>query len=210
MEILEGQNPLRQARQGRDQSFCDFSRCLIRQQISISSSHQALSPTSSIHQKQTSAFEDASHNIIRSDPNIPSLHHSEKRLSQFSLISVMSDPTSLLADGLSSFGFSTPNNTEQERFTMFTELPTELRLKIWRHALPAPNVLRLTAHILVSDPTFGFYLTFFMTVDGKVTLVSHSIRTMLSVPCHLWVFRIPELLGIRLSHQQKSALTPKF
>ncbi|KAF8847471.1 hypothetical protein BDZ45DRAFT_326130 [Acephala macrosclerotiorum] len=85
----------------------------------------------------------------------------------------MADSTSLLADGLSSFGFSSPNNREGERFTMFPELPTELRLKIWRHALPAPSVLRLTAHILVSDPAFGFYLTFFMTVDGKVTLVTH-------------------------------------
>ncbi|CZR61734.1 uncharacterized protein PAC_11631 [Phialocephala subalpina] len=85
----------------------------------------------------------------------------------------MSDPASLLADGLSSFGFSNPDNREQERFTMFPELPTELRLKIWRHALPNPSVIRLTAHILVSDPAFGFYLTFFMTVDGKVTLVTH-------------------------------------
>lgn len=54
--------------------------------------------------------------------------------------------------------------TQQEdigpKFTLFPTLPTELRLKIIRHTLPTPGALKLTANILVADPTFGLYLIF--------------------------------------------------
>lgn len=34
------------------------------------------------------------------------------------------------------------SNTEQ-KFTLFPKLPTELRLKIWKHGLPGPRVIPL-------------------------------------------------------------------
>lgn len=73
---------------------------------------------------------------------------------------------------LGGLSFPVDGEEEGESFKLFPELPTELRLKIFEHALPSLTVLRLTAHILVSDPTFGFYVTFFMAAEKKATLLT--------------------------------------
>ncbi|KAE8445802.1 hypothetical protein EG329_012860 [Mollisiaceae sp. DMI_Dod_QoI] len=86
----------------------------------------------------------------------------------------VNDIASLLVEGLECFSFPAADHEQTESFKLFPELPTELRLKIYRHALPPPSVVRVTAHILVSDPAFGFYLVFFMTVDGTTTLVTRK------------------------------------
>lgn len=49
------------------------------------------------------------------------------------------------------------------KFHPFPRLPTELRLKVISHALPAPTTLKLTANILIADPSFGLYLVFMIT-----------------------------------------------
>ncbi|KAH7403787.1 hypothetical protein BKA64DRAFT_641751 [Cadophora sp. MPI-SDFR-AT-0126] len=51
-------------------------------------------------------------------------------------------------------------------FPRYSALPSELRLKILRHTLPPPAILRLKCHILISDPSFGLYLTFSISRTG--------------------------------------------
>jgi hypothetical protein len=53
-----------------------------------------------------------------------------------------------------------PATKQFNTFTLFPDLPTELRLKILSHALPNHTTLRLVAYIAVTDPSFGLYLTF--------------------------------------------------
>ena len=55
---------------------------------------------------------------------------------------------------------ASPENKEFNTFTLFPDLPTELRLKILSHALPTHATLRLIANLAVADPSFGLYFTF--------------------------------------------------
>ncbi len=57
-------------------------------------------------------------------------------------------------------------NDQEPRFSPFPGLPFELRLKILEHTLPPPTTLRLDAHIIISDPSFGLYVTFSISTDG--------------------------------------------
>jgi hypothetical protein len=34
-------------------------------------------------------------------------------------------------------------------FTLFPELPTELQLKIWEHAIPGPRVMKIKTHVCI-------------------------------------------------------------
>jgi hypothetical protein len=69
--------------------------------------------------------------------------------------------TDLLANTLTTLQlFSVPHEEPTGLFHPFPRLPTELRLKIFKHALPVPTVLDVVATVVVSDPSFGLYMTF--------------------------------------------------
>jgi hypothetical protein len=86
----------------------------------------------------------------------------------------MEDPD--LTDLLTSFstGLQLQNNSQNstlsDHFSSFTEfpnLPTELRLKIFSHALPSYSTVDVNASILLADPSFGLYITFSTTSEAK-------------------------------------------
>jgi hypothetical protein len=58
-------------------------------------------------------------------------------------------------------------NDHLHLFTKFPDLPTELRLKIFSHALPTYNTVDVNAHIILADPSFGIYFTFSTTSEAK-------------------------------------------
>lgn len=71
------------------------------------------------------------------------------------------DITDLLTNTFTSLQlFGAPSKEAPCRFDLFSELPIELRLNIFKHALPVPSVLDVNARIIVSDPSFGLYITF--------------------------------------------------
>ncbi|KAG4427128.1 hypothetical protein IFR05_017389, partial [Cadophora sp. M221] len=88
------------------------------------------------------------------------------------------DPTDILTgtlNNLSLFNLPTPTTPQEPNlktsaplpiFSLYPTLPTELRLKILSHTLPPPSLLRVKAHILLSDPSFGLYLTFSISSTG--------------------------------------------
>ncbi|KUJ07548.1 uncharacterized protein LY89DRAFT_742776 [Mollisia scopiformis] len=118
----------------------------------------------------------------------------------------MANDITALLGGLS---FPTDEDRESDSFKLFPALPTELRLKVWAHALPSLTVLRLTAHILVSDPTFGFYLTFFMTVDGKATLVT-VIPSMIRRQVDLGMYEQRAIALLRVSKESREVYLENF
>ncbi|KAL5314277.1 hypothetical protein ACEPPN_018702 [Leptodophora sp. 'Broadleaf-Isolate-01'] len=89
------------------------------------------------------------------------------------------DPTDILTgtlNNLSLFNLPTSNNPQEQTtpspglnlqsFPLYQRLPSELRLKILSHTLPPPSLLRVKAHVLISDPSFGLYLTFSISPTG--------------------------------------------
>lgn len=71
------------------------------------------------------------------------------------------DITDLLTNTFTSLQlFAAPPKETPGRFDLFSELPIELRLKVFKHALPVPSVIDVNARIVVSDPSFGLYITF--------------------------------------------------
>ncbi|PVH78751.1 hypothetical protein DL98DRAFT_238333, partial [Cadophora sp. DSE1049] len=59
-----------------------------------------------------------------------------------------------------------PNTETLQTFTLYPTLPSELRLKILTHTLPSASTLRVKAHILIFDPSFGLYFTFSISRTG--------------------------------------------
>ncbi|KAK0114950.1 hypothetical protein ONS96_013425 [Cadophora gregata f. sp. sojae] len=74
--------------------------------------------------------------------------------------------------------------TTHQTFPLYPTLPSELRLKILTHTLPPPRSssstsLHLNAvHILLSDPSFGLYLTFSISCAVYI----HSLGAFHPVP----------------------------
>jgi hypothetical protein len=102
-----------------------------------------------------------------------------------------------LTDLLTSFstGLQFQNDTQSNHlssFTKFPDLPTELRLKIFSHALPTYNTLDVNASILLADPSFGIYITFSTTFEAKE---SKRITSFTST-----IAPIPEFKSTRFLH----------
>jgi hypothetical protein len=71
------------------------------------------------------------------------------------------DITDLLANTFTGLQlFAAQRNEPLCCFDLFPELPIELRLKIFNAALPIPSVLDIQGKVIVSDPSFGLYITF--------------------------------------------------
>lgn len=51
-------------------------------------------------------------------------------------------------------------------FTLFPELPTELRLKIWGHALPGPRIIRISSAPYYPSPGKALDITFERFIAG--------------------------------------------
>jgi hypothetical protein len=74
----------------------------------------------------------------------------------------------------------------------FSDLPAELRLQIWNHALPPPGELKVLAKILTSDSHLGLRLTF------------HLISTRAAITKMLFMAhdRALSLLGVNIECRQ--------
>ncbi|KAG4418572.1 hypothetical protein IFR04_008283 [Cadophora malorum] len=59
-----------------------------------------------------------------------------------------------------------------QAFSLYPTLPSELRLKILSHSLPSPSTVRTNAHVLISDPSFGLYVTFSISRAGYTRSLS--------------------------------------
>lgn len=59
-----------------------------------------------------------------------------------------------------------------QTFSLYRTLPSELRLKILSHSLPLPSTVRTNAHVLISDLSFGLYLTFSISRTGYTQSLS--------------------------------------
>jgi hypothetical protein len=72
------------------------------------------------------------------------------------------DLAHLLSTGLNTLHLQPDEITPEplSTFTLFPDLPIELRLKVFEHALPRHQTLQVRANILLADPDFGLYLTF--------------------------------------------------
>ena len=59
-----------------------------------------------------------------------------------------------------------------QAFSLYPTLPSELRLKILSHSLPSPSTVRTNVHVLISDPSFGLYVTFSISRAGYTRSLS--------------------------------------
>lgn len=78
------------------------------------------------------------------------------------------DITDLLSGSLNNLRLlsNEMNETQEPGFSPFPRLPFELRLKVLEHALPPSTTIRLKAHVLISDSSFGLYVIFSISTDG--------------------------------------------
>ncbi|KAH7308271.1 hypothetical protein BKA65DRAFT_520110 [Rhexocercosporidium sp. MPI-PUGE-AT-0058] len=92
------------------------------------------------------------------------------------------DPTDLLTgtlNNLSLFQITPGSSSPQQQntitasssgtlqtFSLYPLLPSELRLKILTHTFPPPTVLRVKAQVLLSDASFGLYITSSISTTG--------------------------------------------
>lgn len=97
---------------------------------------------------------------------IPDIRQPLPLLSTLDRVFVM-DTADLLTGALGGLQISNETgNQDAATFSLFPNFPLEIRQSIYKQALPPSTPVQLNAHVLVSDPAFGLYLTFSVSANN--------------------------------------------